>query len=68
MINRIATVEAPGNGRRKSLPPDASSSFERSTGRQLDQQFRQFIGDHPALSLALGLTIGIVIGCLIKRR
>jgi ElaB/YqjD/DUF883 family membrane-anchored ribosome-binding protein len=68
VINRIATIEAPGNGRRKALPLAASPAAERSSGRQLDQQLRKFIGDHPALSLALGLTMGIVIGCLIKRR
>jgi ElaB/YqjD/DUF883 family membrane-anchored ribosome-binding protein len=68
VINRIATVEAPGNGRRKSMPRAASFGIERSSGQKIDQQLRQFIGDHPALSLALGLTVGIVIGCLIKRR
>ena len=66
MINRIVTVEAPGNGRSRALPPPASAA--RATGKQLDQQLRQFIGDHPALSLAIGFTIGIVVGCLIKRR
>jgi ElaB/YqjD/DUF883 family membrane-anchored ribosome-binding protein len=68
VINRIATIEAPGNGRRKALPPGIADSNARVTGQQLDQQLRKFIGDHPALSLALGLTVGIVIGCLIKRR
>lgn len=66
MINRIGTVEAPGNGRRRTLPPPTPAA--PTTGQQLDQQLRQFIGDHPALSLALGFTIGIVVGCLIKRR
>jgi ElaB/YqjD/DUF883 family membrane-anchored ribosome-binding protein len=65
MINRIATVEAPGNGRRKLFPADRSAI---RPDRDLNGQVKQFIGDHPALSLAIGLTIGIVIGCLIKRR
>jgi ElaB/YqjD/DUF883 family membrane-anchored ribosome-binding protein len=68
MINRIATVEAPGNGRRKALPVDPSAVHYRSPGDDLNAQIKQFIGDHATLSLAIGLTIGIIVGCLIKRR
>ncbi|MBA3314215.1 MAG: hypothetical protein M3552_08285 [Planctomycetota bacterium] len=68
MINRIATVEAPGNGRRRVLPADPSAIPDRSSGADLNAQIKQFIGDHASLSLAIGLTIGIIVGCLIKRR
>lgn len=68
MINRISGVEM-GSGRQKLLP-----DYTRGQPAGLRQtpdwtkQVEKFIGDHPVASLAIGFTIGIVLGCLIKRR
>lgn len=68
MINRISGVEA-GNERQKALPDYTRG---RPPGQRpsndWSKQIEKFIGDHPVASLAIGLTIGIVLGCLIKRR
>jgi ElaB/YqjD/DUF883 family membrane-anchored ribosome-binding protein len=68
VINRIATIEAPGNGRRKASPFGPQIGPAGQQLNDIERQLKHFIGDHPALSLALGLTIGIMVGCLIKRR
>ena len=71
MINRIRDLDAPGNGYR---PFVAGGGRPRGVGGELPplgdvgKRIERFIGDHPVMSLAVGLTIGIVIGCLIKRR
>jgi hypothetical protein len=69
MINRITGVEAPGNGR-KALPDYTKSGPRREEPPwgELAKRVESFIGDHPVMSLAIGFTVGIVIGCLIKRR
>ncbi len=70
MINRVEEMLAPGNGRRRppaALAPPATwrgASSRAGLARRLENS----IGEHPVLSLSLGLTLGIVIGCLIKRR
>ena len=68
MINRISGVEV-GPRRQKALPdythgPPPGLRQNPDWGKQIEK----FIGDHPVASLAIGLTIGIVLGCLIKRR
>lgn len=70
MINRIADVTAPGNGRRRLIAETAPSTKPPawSARGDLGKRIETSIGDHPVLSLTLGLTLGILIGCLIKRR
>ncbi|MGC1274977.1 MAG: hypothetical protein WBC44_14830 [Planctomycetaceae bacterium] len=70
MINRVADVTAPGNGRRRLIAKTAPATNPpgRPSRGDLGKRLETCIGDHPVLSLTLGLTLGIVIGCLIKRR
>lgn len=71
MINRISDIDidAPGDGLRRTRPGRAAEGpGDRSPLVGLGRQIETYIGDHPVMSLAIGLTIGIVIGCLIKRR
>ena len=69
MINRITGVDAPGDGRRATpgffVPDPADRSSQWS---DLREKIGTAIGDHPIASLAIGLAVGIVIGCLAKRR
>lgn len=70
MINRISGIEAPGDGRRDVrsafFVPDTAA--RRSAWDDLGKRAERYIGDHPVASLAMGLALGIVIGCLLKRR
>ena len=69
MINRITSARAPGNGRRQALPaPSPIRSSDDAAWKELGERIEQFIGNHPVLSLAVGFSVGIVLGCLIKRR
>lgn len=69
MINRISGVESPG-GRRPAPPgfilPDRSDRSEQ--WKELRGRIEKYIGDHPVMSLAIGITVGVMLGCLIKRR
>jgi len=70
VINRISGIEAPGEGRRDVRPvffvPDPAA--RRSAWEGLGKRVERYIGDHPVASLAMGLAVGVVIGCLLKRR
>ena len=70
MINRISGIETAGDGRRDVRPaffvPDPAA--RRSGWEDLGKRVERYIGDHPVASLAMGLAVGIVIGCLLKRR
>lgn len=70
MINRITGLDAPGAGRSRLgstfFVPERAQAEDRLSG--LGKQIEKFIGDHPVAALTLGLSFGIVVGCLIKRR
>ena len=70
MINRITGLDAPTDGLRDRpngfFVPDPAA--KRPSWSELGGRVEKFIGDHPVASLAIGLTVGIVIGCLVKRR
>lgn len=69
MINRITGLDAPGDGRGATtgfFVPDPAG--RRSPWADLGQRVEKYIGDHPVASLAVGLAVGIMIGCLVKRR
>ena len=69
MINRIAAVKAPGNGRHRPLQGPVPSRFRSpSSDESLRGKLEEFLGDHPVMSLTIGFTFGIVVGCLVKRR
>jgi hypothetical protein len=69
VINRITGVETVG-GRRPAPPgfilPDRSAQDDQ--WKELRGRIEKYIGDHPVMSLAIGVTVGILLGCLIKRR
>ena len=74
MINRIAELNR-GGGRQKLLPnysdphaPGYPTEPGEPWSQKLSAQLESYIGEHPVISLTVGLTLGIVVGCLIKRR
>ncbi len=81
MIDRMTGLETsggaaraagPGNGRQKLLPDythaDPNAPNPSDELRRLARKVERFIGEHPVLSVTAGLTFGILLGCLIKRR
>ena len=71
MINRVTGVTLPGNGRRTQTTRPATLPPARrppAPPGDLGERIGTFLGDHPVLSLALGLSLGIAVGCLLKRR
>ena len=79
MINRIppvAVANRPASSRSaQPLLPDYRRSGTGESGRSREpwnvtvtEQVEDFIGKHPVLALTIGLTLGMFIGCLIKRR
>ena len=71
MINRISGLTVSAESGQKLLP-DYSDGSARLPGSTWTVGWREriesYVGEHPVLSLTIGLTVGIVVGCLMKRR
>lgn len=70
MISNPAT-QAPTNGRRWNAPDALPKDSQTETGDlpyRLTAAAEGWIGDHPVLCVSAAITVGVVLGCLIKRR
>jgi ElaB/YqjD/DUF883 family membrane-anchored ribosome-binding protein len=50
------------------VSPDAEAAAEMNTQHQLVTSVGNWIGEHPVLSVGVALSLGVALGCLVKRR
>lgn len=69
MKNRLAQLRAPAQ--RPRLPyhgPIDGSKQDSSTWEKVRHKVTQPIVSHPLVAISVGLTAGVILGCLVKRR